>query len=282
MYDVLRSEVQQGQGDAREEWDIGRRFSLDVVREQLSNPNLDIHRKLEEDRVIRIGALGDIAKGDRHNYNQYRLLFQMINAYGYRYILCTKSSHSVDDSLLEDMVRHNAILQVSMGLYRKRPTSNFERVDIVPPRGRRNLIKKALNMGVETILRLCPIHPSYMDEHVKVLQWFASIGGARIILETIRIMRNWMSRMPNVDFSRFVTPANGGVYNNYLTPPRNMQESIFKSMIEIAKINGIDKITICGDMQSQENFGMKDTDCCQVSSIYNLPMPRKSWEDISQ
>lgn len=262
----------------RENGDLESKFSLDMVRNQLSNPNLDINRKIVEDKVIRIGALGDITKGDRDNYNQYRLLFQMINAYGFHYILCTKSSHSIDEPLLEDMARHNALLQVTLGLYRKRATSNFERVDIIPPRNRRNLIKKSLSMGVETVLRLCPIHPSFMDEHVKVLQWFAGIGGTRVILETIRIMRNWMVRMPNVDFSRFVSPANGGVYNNYLTPPRSMQESIFKSMVEIGKINGIDKITICGDMESQDLLGAQIGDCCHASNHFLLPAPDRVWE----
>lgn len=257
-------------------------FNIDTVIRQLNDKGSLLMKKLSEHPVIRIGALGDIRKDDRESYRNYRLLLQAIWAHGIKYILVTKSCHSIDSDMLKIIRDHNGLLNPTTAYYWNKSARKFEEVGVVPPRGRRRLAETAIDMGIQVVLRLNPMHPDYMSDHVKTLEWFGRIGGTRIILETLRIQKSWIKNMPGVDFSKYVTPAHGGVYNNYLTPPRDMQESIFKSMIEIAKINGIDNVTICGDMESQELLGMKATDCCQICSIYGLPVPKKVWEETNE
>lgn len=256
-------------------------MDLGEIKEQLTIKN-PVKTYLDKYKVVRIGALGDIKIGDSKSYNDVLELMQLLHVNNYNYILVTKSCHSVTDFMLELMKSHNAILNVSCGFYSLNASKRFESSHIVPPEGRRRLIEKSIRKGIPTVLRLNPMHPDFLSEHVKVIEWFASVGGERIILETLRLLGTWKSQMPDVDFSKFVGAKDGGVYNGYITPPREMQDSIMSSMIYAAQTNGINKVTICGDMELNDRIGYRkdDMDCCHISEILGTERPPRDWDDL--
>lgn len=248
-------------------------FSLDTLRTQLSNPNTLIRKHLDAYGVVRIGALGDMRP---ESYERYRLLMQMIVAHGYKYILVTKSSHSVSNSMLEDIALHDGILQVSLGFYSSRATSVFESAHIIPPSGRRNVVGRAIDRGVNTILRLNPVHPSYMDEHFKVIKWFSDVGGTRIIIETLRLDPP-LTKEIDADFSKFVGFNKGGIYRGYLTLTREDQNMVLSALSTSAKLQGITKITVCGDMEGNDLYSTVKGDCCQACDILGVEPPPPDW-----
>jgi len=257
-----------------------KKFSVGRVRQQLVG-NSKVKKLLDRDRVVRIGALGDIRIDDWENYKAYRLLMQLLWAHGYHYQVVTKSAHSIDDSMLDLIAEHDGILSVSMAYYSREAAAKLENVEITSPAQRRGLIVRAIKKGINVTLRLNPMHMDFMPEHVKVLDWFSWNGGRRVILETLRVMESWCGNMPDVDFTSYVTTRNGGCYNNYYTPHRETQDSMFKCMIEAAHVMGINMITICGDMNANDRFGWKaDTiDCCQCCSVWpGMMRPTRTWE----
>ena len=248
-------------------------INIGALRKQLSNTNSKVMRELAQYRVVRIGAFSDISYTNENNYDDYRTAMQLISSYGYKYILVTKAAHAVDTCMLDDIRRHGCMLQVSLGYIDDGIADKLENVTIIPTSDRMELISSALSIGCNTVIRINPMHPDLLSEHVKVLEWYSSIGGERVILEGLRIVESWKDDMPELDFSRFVPMNSGGCYNNYLTPDRGTQEEMFKCMIAAARTNGIYKVTICGDHISNAKYGMPDTDCCQCTdSWHNIPM----------
>ena len=262
-------------------------FSTDTVRRQLArNGNGKLISKLKEDRVIRIGAMSDIVPSSRTSINNYMNTLQIIHDAGYHYILVTKSAGAILDEpgFLELIRDTNGILGVTTAYYSNSNARKFENIVATPPIRRRELVGAAIRMGINVVLRLNPIHPDFMGEHIKVLDWYMKLGGTRVILEALRIMSSWAENMPEVDFSSYVTKSNGGCYNGYYTPHRGTQEHMFTSMIDMAQWLGIQYgtepiVTICGDMESQDKFGRKGMDCCQASDIFDLPVPPRTWEE---
>jgi hypothetical protein len=256
-------------------------IDIKSIRKQLGTKG-PIKDYLDKYGVIRIGSFGDIKIGDSVSYNNCVDLMQVIHSYGYNYMLTTKSCHSIDDFAIKLIKQHNGILSVTCAFYNQLIGKRFEDVNIVPLDGRRRLIEKAVKSGINFVLRLNPIHPNFISDHIKMLEWYASIGGERVIFETIRILSTWKSDLPNVDFSKFVGAKDGGVYNGYITPPREMQDSTMLTMLHAANTNGITKVTFCGDMDLQDRLGYKsgEIDCCQVSEILGNTRPNRDWEEV--
>jgi hypothetical protein len=258
------------------------RIDIPRVREQLSTKN-PVKTYLDKYGVVRIGALGDIMIGSNDSYMDMIVLMQTISVHGYKYVVITKSCHSITDFMLELMKVHGGVLNVSCGFYTQTASKKFESAVIVPPEGRRRLIERAIKFGIPTVLRLVPMHPDFMSEHIRMLEWFAGAGGDRVILETLRILGTWKADMPGVDFSKFVPMSKGGVYNGYITPSRKMQDEIMLAAKHAASVCGIEKVTICGDMELNDRIGYRsdEIDCCQLCEILDVKRPPRDWDNDS-
>lgn len=249
-------------------------LTIDRVRKQLDG-NTILKRRIDSDRVVRIGALCDIKKDDTDTYEKTRSLMQLLWGKGYKYMLITKSCHSIDNDMLKDIKRHDGLLSVSLGYNRDSSARLFEDVATVPVEGRKDLLRRAMDMGIKNTLRLNPIHPNYIDEAMRVLNWYKSIGGERVILEILRISAGWQKKMPRVNFDSYVSYKKGGVYSGYLTPPREMTELVYNMVINYGKSIGMNKITICADKISNDKYGYNHgvMDCCHTTEMWPVPLP---------
>lgn len=247
-----------------------REYSTEYVRSQLDGKSA-IKDYLDKCRVVRIGAKCDIKKDDSSSYEGVRELMQLLWGHNYRYMLVTKSSHSLDKDLLADIKRHNGILSVTNGYYNPDDSKLFEDIS---NKDRMEVVERAIGMGIEVVLRINPIHPHYVDNVLAMLDWYKSIGGERTILEILRINSTWAKNMPKVDFSGYI--HTGSTYNGYSTPPREVVEMVYTICTNYARRIGLPKVTICADHESNSKFGYRpdDMDCCQCSEIYNLPVPK--------
>jgi len=260
--------------------ELGRQLDLGLVVRQLQDTNKKVGKWARKYEGVRIGALGDIME-DEHDL--YITLLSILGANKVRPTLVTKSSHTIDWYILNELKEAGGVLQPSMGFYTPEVAQLFERVGRIPPSGRRKMIEEALKMDIPVVLRLNPMHPDYMWDHLRVLQWFASVGGKRVILEVMRIMSRWATDMPGVDFSSFVPYGDGpndGWYRQYRSPSRNTTWKMLEVMLKAAELEGIEAITICGWMEANDKVGYraKEIDCCQLCDIWGTERPPRSWD----
>jgi DNA repair photolyase len=249
-------------------------LDMGTLRDQLRG-NTELRRELDKYRVVRIGALCDIKRGDTESYELTREAMQMIWAHGYKYMLVTKSAHSVDTEMLRDMKRHDAMISVTAGYYRSDHATLFEDMRVVPVEDRRDLLRRAIDIGIHNTLRLNPIHPHYVDSALSMVEWYKSVGGERVIVELLRVDPRWKANMPKVSFDDYVTIGNGGFYRGYLTPHRDLADKLYTLVVGYARRIGLDKITICADIEANMKYGYRgDTiDCCQACDIWDIPRP---------
>lgn len=249
-------------------------LSIDYVRAQLSGRS-KLKDYLNTYKVVRIGAMCDIRRGDSESYDNTRNLMQLLWGAGYHYMLVTKSCHSIDDDFLGDIRRHEGLLSVTIGYNSNKSGALFEDMATTPIDGRKDLLGRAIAKGVRTTLRINPMHPDYMDDVFGVTEWFKSVGGERIIFETLRISAGWQKYMPKVDFSKYVGTGRGGYYSGYLTPNRELGTLMCGMATSYARRIGIEKVTVCADPSSNEKFGYKhgEMDCCHGTEIWPVPLP---------
>ena len=251
-----------------------RSFHNDQVRDQLRS-NTKLKRWLDTYKVVRIGALSDVKMGDEQSYSETRGLMQMLWAHGYKYMMVTKSAHSVDRDMLSDFVRHDGMLSVTICYNNVKHAKLFEDMDMVSIQSRKDLLARAIDMGIKNSLRLNPIHPHYIDSALSMIDWYKKVGGERIVTELLRVDPRWIPQMKGVDFSDYVTFAKGGFYNGYRTPGHDLCDKLYMMVTGYAKSIGMNRITICADHLANKKYGYEPdkVDCCQTTDSWSVPLP---------
>jgi len=258
-------------------------FNAQTVQRQLRRGSR-LMDKLGVDKVVRIGAMSDIIHGSPESMRNYKSLIGVLSEEGYHYMLITKSAPSIleDTELLPLIAETGGILGVTTAYWSDEEAGKFENIIMTPPSLRRELVETALALDINVVLRLNPMHPNFMKEHIQILQWFGEVAGrgGRVIMECLRIIPAWAEKMPQVDFSSYVTYSKGGCYNGYRTPHRVIQDLMFRTLLDIGHTMGL-VMTICGDMDAQDRLGdyRGTMDCCHASDVFGLPRPERTWDE---
>ena len=206
-------------------------------------------QKLPPGSIVRLGGMTDNFQPIEMKYKITLETIKLLNKYGIRYMIVTKSplvSYPPYLNAMDKDLAHIQISVTSLDLHLKRLIENT-----LPPDQLVHAIYTLQNKSFDVAIRLSPLIEEYMD-----FDELNKLGIDKCIVEFLRV-NAWMRGLPLINYSKYTYK-----HKNYLHLPLEEKLRI------ISKIK-IPNITVCEKVPRHHDHWMADfnpnkADCCNL------------------